>query len=111
MTQEDKQLLLKDICARLPYGVIIQYHTDYDWAPVKMHNISAYGLFNDSYRIENCKPYLRPMGSMTEEESRELGELITIYDDVDWMLAHHFDVHNLIEKGLALEAKEGMYSM
>ena len=118
MTQEQKQLLLKDLCARLPYGVM--YETSY--GPRVLNDIFIYsngpvytdhgvGNYNEVFgiEIEYIKPYLRPMSSMTEDESNELGELITIYDMVDWMLAHHFDVHNLIEKGLALEAPEDMY--
>ena len=105
MEENLKQLLLKDLCARLPYKVNIQVK---DWAvldaELEIGHINR--LQNDNLEL---KPYLRPMSSMTEEENSELGELITIYDDVDWMLAHHFDVHNLIEKGLALEAPEGMY--
>ena len=78
--------------------------------------------------IENIKPYLRPMSSMTEEERTEfdtkfhictkLSEhyfayakpIIEIYQEsIDWLNKHHFDYRGLIEKGLALEAPEGMY--
>lgn len=121
MTKEEKQLLLKDLCARLSYGVICHteegdghlcsisqtiFGTEYgvNISPIKRD------YFNDSEQDEVViKPYLRAMSSITKEEEDELGELITIYDMVDYMLAHHFDVHNLIEKGLALEAPEGMY--
>ena len=115
MTQEEKQLLLKDLCARLPFGVVLDNPNPYgghwdELISIDMSNDTVTLLYDGrTYKVEKVKPYLRPMGSMTEEESRELGELITIYDDVDWMLAHHFDVHNLIEKGLALESPEGMY--
>ena len=72
MTQEDKELLLKDLCARLPYGLIIQVS---DWTPLdtelKVGHISR--LMNEDLKI---KPYLRPMSSMTEEEKKEL--LVTI---------------------------------
>jgi len=66
-------------------------------------------------------PYLRPMSSMTEEEkkiysnffiSKEIDNFdfdIPNYDTIDWLNAHHFDYRGLIEKGLALEAPEGMY--
>ena len=104
MTQEDKKLLLKDLCARLPYEVQCEIgglkHGPYTFTGDDVEDLITGRMF---------KPYLRPMSSITEDESNELGELITIYDMVDWMLAHHFDVHNLIEKGLALEAPEGMY--
>ena len=114
MTPEDKKLLLKDISARLPYGVKCrQFKLDSQictLAPVLLDE------------VENIEPYLRPMSSMTEEERREYDKLIAkcIYDPeayffdnydmlYDWLNAHHFDYRGLIEKGLALEAKEGMY--
>ena len=67
--------------------------------------------------IEEIKLYLRPMSSMTEEESTtyEYSFLysndLRIYAEeyIDWLNAHHFDYRGLIEKGLALEAPEGMY--
>lgn len=105
MTHEEKLLLLKDLSARLPYGV-------------KVHIIDATGAEIDDeltpFTISHIvmwtvKPYLRPLSSITEKEGKELDEHITIYDDVDWMNAHHFDYRGLIEKGLALEAPEGMY--
>ena len=128
MTQEEKQLLLKDLCGRLPYGVMIQYHTDYDWKPVEMYEISC-DTFNGTYSLELCKPYLRSMTSMTEEEKREiyewlvendvdwfdfsklrLDEILISFDSswslVNWLNAHHFDFRNLIERGLAIEVTE-----
>lgn len=123
MTQEDKELLLKDLCARLPYNVIINCtdsDTDYncflttDIVNELFHNIEYY----------NYKPYLRPMSSMTEEEIKEftsitenvlvIGKKYTAIlgiDSINWLLEKHFDFRGLIEKGLALEAPEGMYSI
>lgn len=75
MTQEEKQLLLKDICARLPYIPIIQIE-EHDWNNL---HIDAYDTPFKSYYLEpfiigeiEIKPYLRPMSNMTEEEKREL---------------------------------------
>ena len=121
MTQEDKQLLLKDLCARLPYGVI--YHRN-DGANIRLNSIDfERGNLNYTDNVEEreIKPYLRPMSSMTEEESSEFALLQTdFYVDgilypiaatnmVKWLNAHHFDYCELIEKGLALEAPEWMY--
>jgi hypothetical protein len=81
----------------------------------------------DSCKLETVKPYLRPMSSMTEEEKEEY-KTISIWGEVreskvhytdicptiegyDWLNAHHFDYRNLIKKGLALQAPEGMYSL
>ena len=70
MTQEDKELLLKDLCARLPYEVIllapnrkVTYQTD--------GNTSAELLVEEEW-----KPYLRSLPSMTREEKKELERLI-----------------------------------
>ena len=132
MTKEDRQLLLKDLAARFPYGVVLDIDTT-DWRAPQGHiqvKIEGYGVIfkdlslivNGSYYGDNYKPYLRPMSSMTEEEVVEF-ESITeellehgtseeIWDTViDWLNANHFDHRHLIEKGLALEAPEGMYNL
>lgn len=71
MTQEEKQLLLKDLCARLPYSTFIR--TYYDNGKLKrkklMLDANAYAWFKNGV---NTKPYLRLMRSMTEEEKEEL---------------------------------------
>ena len=111
MTQEEKQLLLKDLCARLPYGAKINVDGEED---ILLELGVNSGWINASYDVEDVKPYLRPMSSMTEEEKKESGELYKkntgMWDDLDWLNAHHFDYRGLIEKGLALEAPKGMYN-
>ena len=119
MTQEEKELLLKDLCARLPYGVKVQNVLD---------NSIIIDLKECLYclpaaLITNFKPYLRPMSSMSNEECNEF---FLLSDDIircgergyscglsieaiDWLNSHHFDYRGLIGKGLALEAPEGMY--
>jgi len=117
MTQEDKELLFKDLCARLPYGVKIQvYYEDiagsgyFDETVWLIDNDEPFHV-NDRW-IENVKPYLRPMSSMTEEELKEFQEFrnITPLDwlplALDWLLEHHFDFRGLIPKGLAIEVTE-----
>ena len=135
MTQEDKYLLLKDLSARLPYGVMIQTpELFYPQRKVieKLVTINDLWYFNDSgIYIENVKPYLRPMSSMTEEEKEiyhnlcyeeekeeyEFGEWVTrVYyhntvDSIDYLTSIHIDFRDLIKKGLALEAPEGMYDI
>lgn len=129
MTQEEKQLLIKDLCARLPYGLKISIKDDYLQKMVD-DILCAYHIGGISYNLEsrNLKPYLRSMSSMTKEEFDEYMHFtkhswegidkeeddyyVKVKDrDVyfDWLLEHHFDYRGLIEKGLALEAKEGMY--
>ena len=103
MSTEDKQLLLKDLCSRLPYGVKCrQFKLD-----SQICTLSA-DLLD---KVENVEPYLRPLSSMNEEEEKEYHNTfrISMWDSVDWLLEHHFDYHNLIEKELALEAPKDMY--
>ena len=111
MKEQDKQLLLKDLCTRVPYGVKINIRNDYTLSMEDIE-LNAYQLTTASYDIEfrGLRPYLRPMSSMTkEEENKYINTFLSMWDAVDWLLAHHFDFRGLIEKGLALEAPEGMY--
>ena len=120
MTQKDKELLLKDLCARFAYGVRLQVE-GYK-VPQLLQCIGDYDeIYINDYsmpkKIEDVKPYLRPMSSMTMEEEKEYCRLVQDTDNgiepitnlIDWLNAHHFDYRGLIEKGLALEAPKGMY--
>ena len=122
MTQEEKQLLLKDLCARLPYGVICRLSVkDADVSIIEKLEIG--GLEHFISGTMDVKPYLRSMSSITEEEvfdyivrTKEIGCIVELPIQpralsVDWLNAHHFDYRGLIEKGLALEALEGMYKI
>ena len=140
MNKGDKELLLKDLCARLPYGVnverlskilkIISIRPSYKYC-VECELEEGVTM---SYDIDDIKPYLRPMSSMTEEEKKELKTLFDaeeITSDsicyleggtleeylshisyyfcskiIDWLNAHHFDYRGLIERGLAIEVTE-----
>lgn len=82
MTQEQKDLLLKDLCARLPYGVRIQvkYYDD-TWKLLTIYtNGTTYAVRDVGYPIEtyfeDCKPYLFPLPSMTEEQAKEMQEIV-----------------------------------
>lgn len=119
MTQEDKELLLSDICARIPNHVKVELHGEI---------CTCLGYFDDfvmltsntpmgqQTNVANVKPYLRPMSSMTDEEKdymyRKFG---WSYDDGyswlqieawDYLYSIHIDIHGLIEKGLAIEVTE-----
>ena len=125
MTQEEKQLLLKDLCSRLPYGVkfvsfseSMKHHSE----PVTLRQIyyhnecDANNIEGDndiSTIIDLVKLYLRPMSSMTEEERKEVEDLnMNPFSGsvTDWLNSYHFDYRNLIDKGLALEAPKDMYN-
>ena len=134
MTQEEKELLLKDLCARLPYGVkakvLVEDISQYDYTTSKeggvingIENLND-GLFvikckEDGYVLsyDEFKPYLRPMSSMTEEEQRTLDSMCNGVEMVsrlsglkmfnkafNWLDENHFDYRGLIEKGLAIDA-------
>lgn len=133
MTQEDKNLLLKDLCARLPYGVILNNPDPYggNWdelISIDVTTDTVMLLYNvRTYNIEDIKPYLRPMSSMTEEEKSYVQQCIDIVeaenygdsyspaaweamsDFTNYCYERHLDLHGLIPKGLALNAPEGMY--
>ena len=106
MTQKDKELLLKDLCARLPYGVIIHVngHDERVDEINPFEGIITYGF--QSFSIDECKPYLRPMSSMTEEECDEWAQLESDewgLNSIDWLNCKMFDYRDLISKGLAIE--------
>lgn len=122
MTQEEKELLLKDLCARLCYGVKFGIGLGklgkYDLVEINTKKgkvLFGHGLYTD---LETCRPYLRPMSSMTEEEKEDYNSKFEgrdfsweiYYGSTDWLNAHHFDYRDLIKKGLALEAPEDMYN-
>lgn len=123
MTQKENQLLLKDLCARLPYGLKVKCEK-YPFPVTVLYagNINEV-KFVETGGIEHIcliKPYLRPMLSMTEKEKEDFGipftseGLVTLADTVecmDWLNAHHFDFRGLIPMGLAIEAPEGMYEI
>jgi len=125
MTQEEKDLLLKDLCARLPYKVMAHYKY-YDFVGsservvkegdgyvtvINMNMNHPIKINWNHVTVYDCEPYLRPTSSMTEEEKKTYSELFWNHDPehVDWLNEHMFDYRGLIEKGLALEAPEGMY--
>ena len=130
MTQEEKQLLLKDLSARLPYGVVIETtwkekgaDENCDGTIGKLRG-SQIEFFEEG-EYSDIKPYLRPMSSMTEEEWETLrllkGKLVECDENNDekfygiineihtFYYSHHIDCNGLIEMGLALEATEDIY--
>lgn len=105
MTQEEKQLVFKDLCSRLPYGVIV-------YSSGIPHEQKLIGYIPDIEKY-SIKPYLRPMSSMTKEEKKELFQLMgngTDVQRIDFYLSHYLDYRGLIPMGLALPAHEGMYN-
>lgn len=132
MTQIEKDLLLIDLCARLPYDVKVLYdnkifNIDYIssiYKEIKLDTCNKYTL-----DISDVKPYLFPLSSMTKEQLFEIQEIlgkneIEIKDEflsiidsdrntityleilavLEWFNKNHFDYRGLIEKGLAINA-------
>ena len=117
MTQEDKELLLKDLCARLPYGVKIEFtwwvmdEGTYINATLEPDHIEQ--LLNNEDSITEIKPYLFPLSSMTEEQKKEYQYITerwmydssySISDSIDWLNKNHFDYRGLIPMRLAIDA-------
>ena len=125
MTQ-DKELLLKDLCARLPYGVKVRYSSCKEFITCTLHSInpvynnvdlwSKNACFN-SVSINKIKPYLFPLSSMTEEQKDMYCQLQqkVIYNSkglvtedvmnyINWCYENHLDVNNLIPNGMAIDA-------
>lgn len=112
MTTEEKQLLLKDLCARLPYKCKYKASKEIThWHKLTLNPETIDKIIDDYY--DEIKPYLRPMSSMTEEELLDYNKIfnksLDVWDVVDWLNSHYFDYRGLIKMGLALEAPEGMY--
>ena len=118
MTQEDKDLLLKVLCDGLPYGLVVEYKG-------KPYEILGYGCGRLSLvkkyesriaacpLIEEVKPYLRPMSSMTDEEKEQTRDLWIGADTkthairlIDFYNKNHFDFMGLIPKDLAIPVTE-----
>ena len=132
MTQEEKDLLLEDICGRIPYAVIGKF---------KNSDQQIYGVFHDLLEgwqvfgitsmesIDTVKPYLYPMSSLTEKQEEELKNMYyslvnrmfyyteRIFDRVPfgkmkyypyqiekYFNKHHIDYRGLIKRGLAIDA-------
>ena len=132
MTHNEKDLLLKDLCSRLPYGVMGKFG---DSNPSKITNIT-HDIDSDSWFVEsegefdgmmceinNIKPYLFPLSSVTEEQKKEFDDItdldievaithikngtpnyLTGLNRLNWLLKNHFDIYGLIPMGLAIDA-------
>ena len=114
MTKNEKDLLLQDICSRLPYGVKVQLTHN---VPLKLLSIQVNGTAvvtgDKGYPFEiqwgSCKPYLFPLSSMTAEQKTSHNFLkYSAYANpvklIDWYIKNHFDYRGLIPMGLAIDA-------
>jgi hypothetical protein len=122
MTQEDKELLLMDLCGRLPYGVKMNHIADDEHSPNTLIGIAKDMITLEGpggyecVDVEHYKPYLFPMSSMTEEQKIIYGDLCyAIMHSIawdgqfrsnelyDWLNKNHFDYRGLIPMGSAID--------
>ena len=130
MEREDKELLLKDLCARLPFNPLVEYNGEkYNVLGIAHGRLvlckpfMSYTL-NENPLVEEVKPYLFPLSSMSEEQKREYNkwkheipvcryeygdvvEEIELWDSpesFEYLIANHFDYRGLIPMGLANDA-------
>ena len=122
MIQEYKNILLRDLCARMPYEVKCKYYNVYENC---YEEGTVLGFERKEYIVidgrcviaEEVRPYLFPLLIMTEEQRQELESLmevttVPVWGEIlsptpeyyDWLNVHHFDYRGLIEKSLALDA-------
>ena len=120
MIQEQKDLLLKDFCARLPYNVkVYDNNGNFNTSYVNLLHIN--GKVSEAFvgngmqcrivPINEIRPYLFPMSSMTEEQNLEYlstcrggNAYHPTYKSFDWLDKNLFDYRGLIPMGLAEDA-------
>ena len=116
MTQEQKNLLMRDLCARLPYGVKISVEARVE--TLESADMNDYVVGYSSWLssgVEDVKPYLFPLSSMTEEQKEEHKDLLdnqylsfdangNLFTLQDFYCKYHIDYRGLISMGLALDA-------
>lgn len=121
MNQNEKELLLKDLCSRLPYGVKVESvfinpdTKEHKSCGIEVFDATSILMIRDG--LGEFKPYLFPLSSMSEEKIEELLDIViptnngrgvieesNIGKYMDWCYKNHFDYIGLIEKGLAIDA-------
>lgn len=130
MRAEDKELLTRDLCARLPYGVNVGADGRYEGTLEGVENMNTIPVVRlkgvgIKFSISFVKPYLRPMSSLTDKEWADCVRSSNIsYDGNEqhrivtalmadararWYDKHMFDHRGLLPKGLAIEMPKEMY--
>lgn len=134
MTQEDRQIFLKDLCARTPYGVKVQYMNNIfviDYVSPMYGEVKLDTSDNWTVGVSEVKPYLFPLSSITEEQRNNISKLLISTQNefspygelnmkgcdnlficavkqsnalINYCLTNHLDINGLIENGLAIDA-------
>jgi hypothetical protein len=132
LTKEEKDLVIKDLLPRITTNLLVKVPGEEE--PKELRKRVRWMItFGRAKSLEDCLegliPYLRPFSDMTPEEVEELdkigwradeldgnrpwahtGELRNIIEGFQYLLSHHFDVWDLLEKDLAIKAEKGMYA-
>lgn len=128
MMQNEKDLLLKDLCGRLSYFTKVQIKNEIvvldSICDDDGYHFNFIGEDKEGVNIEEIKSYLFPLSSMTEEEQKEYRKICDLdmtilenrpmkgepfpamFNSQDWLDAHHFDYRGLIPMGLAIDATD-----
>lgn len=117
MTQEDKQLLLKDLCARLPYNVICQVEFKED-GKYNSKDMLLSGIFTDeayfttkggSVYSNEYKPYLFPLSSMTEGQKEELNKKFNVQFLGNTIYSIHYHSEGCWDTNLELDLRDWLW--
>ena len=131
LTKEEKELLIKDLLLRTQTDVFVKVPGE-DEPKELRKRVRWMIVYGRAKSVEDCLtgliPYLRPYSDMTEDEREELNKIgwrtdeladnepwahnrniWSILDGLQYLITHHFDIYGLLEKDLAIKAKEGMY--
>lgn len=116
MTKEEKQLVIKDLAARLPYGVIV-YTTKPEESSAS-HLVVLTGEMLDKFINDDTFeliPYLRDLKDATKEEKDQFNDMLInscpFIDLIDWKVKHMFDFRYLLPDELAYPASPSMYTI
>ena len=118
MIQEDKDLLIKDISARLPYGVKAEYKNEIfgiEYVSPKYEEVKLDTHETWTVDVSEVKPYLFPIFTMSKEKEKEYANILVLCGTIgyslvmgstveDWFNYNHFDYRGLISRGLAIDA-------
>lgn len=116
MTQNEKDLLIKDLCGRLSHGVkckILETNEVKILGAIQYDGENTlFDFWEDDHKIQygyqlylsEFKPCLLPISSMTDEQDKEFMNIQIGYPSVDWFNKNHFDYRGLIDEGLVDDA-------
>lgn len=114
MTQEQKEILSRDLCSRLPYGVKVLYENEIfnvEYVSPMYYEIKLDIPETWTIDISEVKPYLFPLSSMTGEQNLEYlrtckggNYSVPTLASFEWCVKNHFDIYDLIPMGLANDA-------